>query len=172
MRIFKTFTFTWRQGLLFKWGVFALGIAAGAYWQRLFDPYLMLLIIFAVGSLAYPTYVWGKQIGPPSGPMRQEWPGFSLRQKDNLVCFLFISRDRGAKMTQKPSLPQSLHSVQLRLTGYGTKYPSGHLLIMYSTKNGISENRAYHGVEFQGRNLPTPFPNAARRRYALPSLSG
>ena len=61
MNIFKTFTFTWRQGLLFKWGVFAFGIAVGAYWQQFFAPYILLLIIFAVVSLAYPTYVWWKQ---------------------------------------------------------------------------------------------------------------
>jgi hypothetical protein len=61
MNIFKTFTLTWQQGLLFKWGVFALGIAVGAYWQQFFTPYVLLLIIFAVVTLAYPTYVWWKQ---------------------------------------------------------------------------------------------------------------
>ena len=30
MNLFKTFTLKWWQGALFKWGVFALGIAAGA----------------------------------------------------------------------------------------------------------------------------------------------
>ena len=38
MNVFKTFTFTWQQGLLFKWGVFAIGIAVGAYWSEFFRP--------------------------------------------------------------------------------------------------------------------------------------
>lgn len=61
MNLFKPFTFTWQQGLLFKWGVFATGIATGAYWQRRFTPHLRPLVIFAAASLAYPTYVWWKQ---------------------------------------------------------------------------------------------------------------
>ena len=35
MNVFKTFTFTWQQGLLFKWGVFAIGITVGAYWSEI-----------------------------------------------------------------------------------------------------------------------------------------
>lgn len=61
MNVFKTFTLTWWQGALFKWGVFALGIAVGAYWYDIFSGYLPILTIFAVISLAYVTYVWAKQ---------------------------------------------------------------------------------------------------------------
>jgi len=61
MNIFKTLTFKWWQGALFKWGVFALGIAVGAYWPALFHPYLPLLMVMAVVFLGYITYVWWKQ---------------------------------------------------------------------------------------------------------------
>jgi len=61
MNLFKTFTLKWWQGSLFKWGVFALGIAVGAYWHDFFGSYLPILIIVAVVSLAYITYVWWKQ---------------------------------------------------------------------------------------------------------------
>ena len=61
VNLFKTFTLKWWQGGLFKWGVFALGIAAGTYWHDLFAGYLPALIIFAGASLAYVTYVWAKQ---------------------------------------------------------------------------------------------------------------
>jgi hypothetical protein len=61
MNLFKTFTLTWWQGALFKWGVLALGIAVGTYWHDIFSGYLPFLIILAVLSLAYITYVWWKQ---------------------------------------------------------------------------------------------------------------
>jgi hypothetical protein len=58
---FKTFTLKWWQGGLFKWGVFALGIATGTYWHDLFAGYLLALLIVSGVSLAYVTYVWAKQ---------------------------------------------------------------------------------------------------------------
>jgi len=61
MNLFKTFTLKWWQTGLFKWGMLALGIAIGAYWHDFFDGYLPILIIVAVVSLAYVTYVWCKQ---------------------------------------------------------------------------------------------------------------
>ena len=61
MNIFKTFTLKWWQTGLFKWGVLALGIVIGTYWHNFFSGYLPVLIIFAVVSLAYVTYVWAKQ---------------------------------------------------------------------------------------------------------------
>ncbi len=61
MNIFKTFTLKWWQGGLFKWGVLALGIAIGTYWHDFFAGHLLILIIVAVVSLAYVTYVWWKQ---------------------------------------------------------------------------------------------------------------
>ncbi|MGA2088746.1 MAG: hypothetical protein ABSG66_07495 [Stellaceae bacterium] len=61
MNLFKTFTLTWWQGGLFKWGVFALGIAAGSYWSGFFGGYLPALIIFAVLCLGYVTVVWARQ---------------------------------------------------------------------------------------------------------------
>jgi len=61
LNIFKNFTLKWWQTGFFKWGLLALGIAVGAYWHDFFDDYLPLLILMAVGSLGYVTYVWWKQ---------------------------------------------------------------------------------------------------------------
>jgi hypothetical protein len=61
MNILKTFTLKWWQGGLLKWGMLALGVAIGAYWHDLFIGYLLYLIVFAVISLAYITYVWAKK---------------------------------------------------------------------------------------------------------------
>ena len=61
MNLLKNFTMTWWQGALFKWGIFALGIAVGAYWHDFFGSYLALLIIFAAILLSYITWVWWRQ---------------------------------------------------------------------------------------------------------------
>ncbi|HME11739.1 MAG TPA: hypothetical protein VKF79_02680 [Candidatus Acidoferrum sp.] len=61
MNLFKTFTLQWWQTGVFKWGMLALGIAAGAYWHNFFGSYLLILVIVAAVSLAYVTYVWWKQ---------------------------------------------------------------------------------------------------------------
>jgi hypothetical protein len=61
MNIFKTFTLKWWQGALFKWGVFLLGLAAGAYWHTFFYNFVPLLVIMSVPCLVYVTYLWWKQ---------------------------------------------------------------------------------------------------------------
>jgi len=61
MNPFKTFTLTWWQGALFKWGIFALGIAAGAYWHSVFGGVLPVLVVFAAVTLAYVTVIWWRQ---------------------------------------------------------------------------------------------------------------
>ncbi len=61
MSIFKTFSLKWWQAAFFKWGMLATGIAIGACWHEFFARYLLLLIIVALVSLAYVTYVWWKQ---------------------------------------------------------------------------------------------------------------
>lgn len=61
MNIFKTFTLTWWEGACFKWGIFLLGIAAGAYWHAVFTGFLPLLFVVAAILLAYVTYVWWRQ---------------------------------------------------------------------------------------------------------------
>jgi hypothetical protein len=61
MNLFKTFTLQWWQTSIFKIGMLALGILAGAYFHDLFGGYLVLLIIVSALSLAYITYVWWKQ---------------------------------------------------------------------------------------------------------------
>lgn len=62
MNIFQSFTLTWWQGALFKWGVFLLGIAVGAYWSAVFGAYIPVLLVIAVVFLAYVTYAWWRQI--------------------------------------------------------------------------------------------------------------
>ena len=61
MNVFKTFTLKWWEGACFKWGVFTLGIAAGAYWHSLFGSLIPLLLVIAAVTLSYVTYVWWKQ---------------------------------------------------------------------------------------------------------------
>lgn len=61
LNIFKDFRLKWWQGGLFKWSMFALGIAVGSIWHDLFTGLLPLLIAFAALSLGYITYIWWKQ---------------------------------------------------------------------------------------------------------------
>jgi hypothetical protein len=61
MNLFKTLTLKWWQISLFRLGMLALGTAIGAYWHNFFGGYILILIILAVVSLAYVTYVWWKQ---------------------------------------------------------------------------------------------------------------
>ncbi len=61
MTLLKTFTLKWWQAGLFKWGLLALGIAIGAFWHGFFGGYLPVLIVLAVLSLAYISYIWWKQ---------------------------------------------------------------------------------------------------------------
>jgi hypothetical protein len=59
--IFKSFTLTWWQGGMYKWGMLALGIAVGANWPGIFVSYLAALLVFAAITLGYIGYVWAKQ---------------------------------------------------------------------------------------------------------------
>ena len=62
MNPFKTFSLKWWQGGVFKVGMLAAGIVIGAYWHELFGGYLPVLIVLAVVSLAYVSYVWWRQL--------------------------------------------------------------------------------------------------------------
>ncbi len=61
MNIFKTVSLTWWQVSIFKLGMASAGIAAGTYWSACFANYLSVIVVVAVISLAYTTYVWAKQ---------------------------------------------------------------------------------------------------------------
>ena len=61
MNIFKTFTLTWWQAAIFKIGMWAAGIAVGAYWYAFFGNTLPALIVIAVICLGYVTFAWAKQ---------------------------------------------------------------------------------------------------------------
>ena len=61
MNLFKTFTLTWWQAGIFKTGMWAAGIAVGAYWHSLFGNYLPALIVIAVACLGYVTVAWARQ---------------------------------------------------------------------------------------------------------------
>ena len=61
MNLFKSFTLTWWQAALYKVGMLAFGIVVGTYWHELFASYLLPLIVVAMVSLAYVSYLWWKQ---------------------------------------------------------------------------------------------------------------
>ena len=61
LNLFKKFELKWWQAGIFKWGMLALGITIGSYWHAVFAGYLPILIIVALPSLAYVTYLWCKQ---------------------------------------------------------------------------------------------------------------
>jgi hypothetical protein len=63
MKIFKDYTFNWRQIGIFKISLISFGILIGAYWHDLFlngNVMAVLAIVFAV-STAYTVYVSIKQ---------------------------------------------------------------------------------------------------------------
>jgi hypothetical protein len=61
MNLFKTFTLRWWQGAIFKLGMWAAGIVAGAYWHNLFAAHLGALLACAAICLTYSTCIWAKQ---------------------------------------------------------------------------------------------------------------
>ena len=61
LNLFKTFSLKWWHAGIFKVGMLATGIAVGAYWHEIFGGYLQELIVVAVVSLAYVSYVWWDQ---------------------------------------------------------------------------------------------------------------
>ncbi len=68
MNLFKSFTMTWWQVGFFKLGMLALGIIIGVYFHQVLANYYAALIVIAVLSLGYVTYVWFRQHGaaPPT----------------------------------------------------------------------------------------------------------
>jgi len=61
MNLFKTFTLKWWQAGMFKVGLLAVGVMIGTYFHEIFAGYLLTILVIAVVSLAYVTYVWWKQ---------------------------------------------------------------------------------------------------------------
>jgi hypothetical protein len=61
MNLFKTFTLKWWQAGMFKVGLLAVGVMIGTYFHEIFAGYLLPILVIAVVSLAYVTYVWWKQ---------------------------------------------------------------------------------------------------------------
>jgi hypothetical protein len=61
MNLFKTFTLKWWQAGMFKVGLLAVGVMIGTYFHEVFAGYLFPILVIAVVSLAYVTYVWWKQ---------------------------------------------------------------------------------------------------------------
>ena len=58
MNLFKSITMKWWQAGIFKLGMWAIGIAVGAYWHNFFGNYIAKLVAIAVICLSYVTYVW------------------------------------------------------------------------------------------------------------------
>jgi hypothetical protein len=61
MNLFKTFTMKWWQAGIFKAGIWALGIAVGAYWHNFFGGILPPLIAFGAACAIYTVAIWLKQ---------------------------------------------------------------------------------------------------------------
>jgi hypothetical protein len=61
MNIFKTFSLKWWQAGIFKLGMWAIGIAVGAWFHTFFAGYYPVLIAIAVICLGYVTILWIKQ---------------------------------------------------------------------------------------------------------------
>ena len=53
MKLFRNYTFTWKQATLFKISLLAIGIAVGASWPALFAPYALLLAIVGIALGVY-----------------------------------------------------------------------------------------------------------------------
>ena len=58
MNFFTPTTFTWKQLGLFKWGIFLIGIAAGAYWPNLFSPYALALLVVGLALTIPAGFAW------------------------------------------------------------------------------------------------------------------
>ena len=61
MNLFSPTTFTWEQLGLFKWGVFLIGIAVGAFWPGIFYPYSLALVGIGIILCVPPTIAWIKE---------------------------------------------------------------------------------------------------------------
>ena len=61
MNIFKSFTMKWWQVVIFKVSIVALGVVIGAYWNQIFSPFIIPLIITALVCGVYVCYIWWKQ---------------------------------------------------------------------------------------------------------------
>ncbi len=61
MSIFHSVTFAWWQVSLFKISLVTFGIAVGAYWNEFFGQYLVPLLVVAILTGLYITYVWFRQ---------------------------------------------------------------------------------------------------------------
>ncbi len=61
MNIFKPTTFTWGQLYEFKWAIFLIGIAIGAFWQKIFAPYAAWIFILGLLLCIPPAIVWFRE---------------------------------------------------------------------------------------------------------------
>jgi hypothetical protein len=61
MNLFKTFSLTWWQAGVFKVGLLSVGVMIGTYCHDIFAGYLLPILVIAVVSLAYVTFIWWKQ---------------------------------------------------------------------------------------------------------------
>jgi hypothetical protein len=61
MNIFKPTTFTWSQLYEFKWAVFLIGIAIGAFWPQIFAPYAIWILILGLLISIAPAIAWFRE---------------------------------------------------------------------------------------------------------------
>jgi hypothetical protein len=61
MQLFHSYTFAWWQIGIFKLALLSIGVAIGACWNEFFIGYLIALIVIAVITSVYITYISLKQ---------------------------------------------------------------------------------------------------------------
>lgn len=61
MKVFKTFSLTWWQGVLFKLTMIGFGVAIGATWPELFREWIGVLVALSVMLMVYISTLWWKQ---------------------------------------------------------------------------------------------------------------
>lgn len=61
MKIFRDYTLGWWQVALLKFALFFVGIAIGAYWAEVFNPFVLHLLIAGLAIGLYIKYVSFRQ---------------------------------------------------------------------------------------------------------------
>lgn len=60
MNLFKSTRFTWWQLGLLKWATLFFGLAIGAMFPEVFEPYAEILLAIGIVAGIYLAYVWFK----------------------------------------------------------------------------------------------------------------
>lgn len=58
MKVFGKYKMDWWEVGSLKFGMFLLGVVAGAYWYSFWVPYLTLILVVAILLVLYLLYAW------------------------------------------------------------------------------------------------------------------